>query len=113
MTLPRMHPSPMPMKMMFGSDSDTATAPTDALVIWPSVIGAQVSPPSVVFHRPPPVAPKYPTFGCPLTPATVSDRPPRSGPTLRQRSAFQIIVSTGGGLAGRNVARELAPRVSP
>ena len=34
------------------------TAPTDALVIWPSVIGAQLSPPSVVFQRPPPVAPK-------------------------------------------------------
>ena len=40
------------------SVSETATAPTDALVIWPSVIGVQLSPLSVVFHNPPPVAPK-------------------------------------------------------
>jgi hypothetical protein len=50
--------SPVPMKMMSGFDSETATAPTDALVICPSVIGAHVVPPSVVFQSPPPVAPK-------------------------------------------------------
>jgi len=48
----------MPMKTTSGFDSETATAPTDALVSWLSVIGAQVVPPSVVFQRPPPVAPK-------------------------------------------------------
>ncbi len=48
----------MPMKTMSGLVSETATAPTDALWIWPSVTGAQVVPPSVVFQRPPPVAPK-------------------------------------------------------
>ena len=58
MMLPRMHVSPVPMKTMSGFDSLTATAPTDALVILPSVTGDQFSPPSVVFHRPPPVAPK-------------------------------------------------------
>ena len=48
-----------------GADEDevgvrfaTATAPTDADVIWKSVTGCQLSPPSVVFQRPPPVAPK-------------------------------------------------------
>jgi hypothetical protein len=41
-----------------GSASQTATAPTEALVIFPSVTGRHVRPPSVVFHRPPPVAPK-------------------------------------------------------
>ena len=58
MMLPRMHVSPVPMKTMSGFDSLTATAPTEALVILPSVTAAQFSPPSVVFHRPPPVAPK-------------------------------------------------------
>ena len=53
-----MHDSPMPMKTMSGLVSETATAPTDELWIWPSVTGAQFSPPSVVFHSPPPVAPK-------------------------------------------------------
>jgi hypothetical protein len=58
MMLPRMHDSPMPIQTTSGLDSETATAPTDALVIWPSVTGAQFTPPSTVFHRPPPVAPK-------------------------------------------------------
>ncbi len=79
MMLPRMHDSPMPMKTMSGFDSETATAPTDALLIWPSVTGAQFSPPSVVFHSPPPTAPKYASFGRPLTPLTAIDRPPRAG----------------------------------
>ncbi|MEZ4455471.1 MAG: hypothetical protein R2882_02815 [Gemmatimonadales bacterium] len=39
-------------------DSLVATAPTEALVICPSVTGAQVSPPSAVFQSPPPTAPK-------------------------------------------------------
>jgi len=41
-----------------GFDSDTATAPTDELLICSSVTGFHVSPPSVVFHSPPPTAPK-------------------------------------------------------
>src|SRR5829696_4325442 len=108
MMLPRMHDSPIPMKMMFGSVSETATAPTEALVIRPSVIGAHVSPPSRVFQRPPPVAPKYPTFGCPFTPLMAIDRPPLSGPTLRQRYALVIVLSSAAG--GRNASRS-APRV--
>ena len=68
---------------MSGFDSDTATAPTDELVIRPSVTGAQLLPASVVFHSPPPTAPKYASRGRPLTPATAIERPPRSGPMLR------------------------------
>src|ERR1043165_9481078 len=95
MMLPRMHDSPMPMNTMLGSDSATATAPTEALLICPSVTEAHVSPPSVVFQRPPPVAPKYPTLGWPLTPLVAIERPPRSGPTLRHRYAFERTLSIG------------------
>src|SRR5688572_25416642 len=87
MMLPRMHDSPMPMKTMSGLDSETATAPTDELVICPSVTGAQLLPASVVFHNPPPTAPKYASRGRPFTPATAIERPPRSGPMLRHRYA--------------------------
>ena len=58
MMLPRMHDSPVPMNTMSGLLSATATAPTEALVICLSVTGAHVSPRSVVFQSPPPVAPK-------------------------------------------------------
>src|SRR5262252_4689732 len=87
MMLPRMHDSPMPMKTSSGRVSETATAPTDELLIWPSVTGAHFMPPSVVFHRPPPTAPKYASRGRPFTPVTAIDRPPRSGPMLRHLNA--------------------------
>ncbi|OYV67161.1 MAG: hypothetical protein B7Z72_10095 [Gemmatimonadetes bacterium 21-71-4] len=58
MMLPRISHSPVPMITSLGSVSETPTAPTEALVIWPSVTGAHSSPPSVDFQRPPPVAPK-------------------------------------------------------
>src|SRR6476619_2543554 len=83
MLLPRMHDSPIPMYTTSGFDSDTATAPTDALFTWPSVTGVQLMPPSVVFHSPPPTAPKYASRGRPFTPLTAMERPPRSGPMLR------------------------------
>src|SRR5438094_468256 len=76
-----------------GFDSQTATAPTDEVVIWPSVTGVHDRPPSIVFHNPPPTAPKYPSFGRPFTPDTAIDRPPRSGPMLRQRMASRIALS--------------------
>src|SRR5687767_14852115 len=79
---------------MSGLLSLTATAPTDALRICPSVTGAHVSPPSVVFHSPPPVAPKYASFGRPRTPLTAMERPPRSGPIERQRYDLSSVVST-------------------
>src|SRR4051812_2502228 len=99
---PRMHDSPMPMKMMFGSVSETATAPTDELRICPSVMLFQETPPSVVFHSPPPVWPAYPSFGWPFTPLIAIDRPARSGPMLRQRSVLEMRVSMGAGRAGRD-----------
>src|SRR5579864_8822392 len=83
MMLPRIQDSPIPMYTMSGLVSDTATAPTEELLSCPSVTTAQVIPPSVVFQRPPPVAPKYASLGRPLTPVTAIERPPRSGPTLR------------------------------
>ena len=46
------------MKTTSGFDSLTATAPTEAALIWKSVTGNQSSPRFVVFHRPPPTAPK-------------------------------------------------------
>ena len=57
-------------------------------MIWPSVTGAHFAPPSVVFQRPPPTAPKYDSFARPFTPETAIDRPPRSGPTLRHVKAL-------------------------
>src|ERR1700674_5184835 len=83
MMLPRMQVSPMPMNTTSGLLSLTATAPPEALLICPSVTGAQLSPPSVVFQSPPPVAPKYASFGRPTTPLTAIERPPRSGPIFR------------------------------
>src|ERR1043165_10249088 len=57
-TLPRMHASPMPAYTTFGSDAATAIAPTDARLKKPSLTFRQYSPPSVVFHTPPPHDPK-------------------------------------------------------
>src|SRR5215207_7349506 len=91
MMLPRMQDSPMPIQTTSGFDSETATAPTDELVIRPSVTGAQVLPASMVFHRPPPTAPKYASSGRPLTPDTAIDRPPRFGPISRQRYALSSV----------------------
>src|SRR6185437_4963287 len=99
--LPRMSASPVPMYTTSGFEADTATAPTEALVIWPSVTGCHDSPAFVVFHNPPPTAPKYASFGWPTTPLTAIDRPPRSGPTLRHLYVFQMAESTGGGDPGR------------
>src|SRR6185369_6601768 len=93
MMLPRMHDSPIPMYTTSGFESATATAPTDELLIWPSVTGFQLRPPSTVFQRPPPTAPKYPSLGRPFTPVIAMERPPRSGPMLRHRSASTIALS--------------------
>src|SRR6059058_3242612 len=93
MMLPRISASPMPMYTTSGFDSETATAPTEELLILPSVTGVHVSPPSVVFHSPPPVAPKYASRGRPRTPLTAIDRPPRSGPRPRQRKPLRNVVS--------------------
>ena len=85
MMLPRMQFSPMPMNTMSGFDSDTATAPTEELLICPSVTGAQLLPASVVFQRPPPTAPKYASRGRPFTPDDRDRASAAIGPMLRQR----------------------------
>jgi len=87
---------------MFAFDSDTATAPTDEDVIWPSVTGVHLTPLSVVFHNPPPTAPKYASLGRPLMPVTAIERPPRSGPTLRHLNESKKVDSDAGsaGVAG-------------
>src|SRR4051794_29188321 len=96
MMLPRSSVSPIPTYTTSGLASQTATAPTDELVSARSVIGRQVVPPSVVFQRPPPVAPNQYSSGRFWLPATACERPPRLGPMLRQRSAAS---ATESGLA--------------
>src|SRR6478672_9140474 len=99
MMLPRMQASPIPMYTTSGFDSETATAPTDALLTLPSVTGVQLCPPSVVFQSPPPTAPKYASFGRPLTPVAAIDRPPRSGPMLRHLYVLRSAESSGAAAA--------------
>src|SRR6478735_7520979 len=77
------------------------------LWICPSVTGIQLSPPSVVFQSPPPVAPKYPSFGRPLTPLMVIERPPRSGPILRHDRPLRMSAAmddAGCGACGERAA---------
>src|SRR3954462_5761957 len=107
---PRMHDSPMPMKTTSGLDSETATAPTDELWICPSVTGNHVSPPLVVFQRPPPVAPKYASRGRPLTPEIAMDRQPRSGPMLRHEKDFRMSDSTEDDVAAAELCERTAAR---
>src|SRR5437899_3200412 len=94
---------------MSGFDSDTATAPTDELVSWPSVTGAHFAPPSVVFQSPPPTAPKYASRARPLTPDTAMERPPRSGPTLRHLKALTNAGSSAASAAADWAARSGRP----
>ena len=54
---PRIECSPIPMYTTFGSDSETATAPTEEVATNPSVTGFQLMPASEVFHTPPPAVP--------------------------------------------------------
>jgi len=57
-TLPRNVCSPVPTYTTLGSAAATATAPMEPALSWPSPRGRHDRPPSVVFHTPPPVAPK-------------------------------------------------------
>src|SRR5688572_6809665 len=71
---------------MSGFDSATATAPTEEDLKKRSETARHVTPPSVVFHNPPPVAPKKYSSGRLALPAAACDRPPRGGPSERQRN---------------------------
>src|SRR5262245_36267112 len=88
---------------MSGLEGDTAMAPTEELAICPSVTGVHDVPPSMVFHRPPPVAPKKYSNGREGDPAAAIDRPPRSGPMLRHCSAS----SGTGRMAARDCAKDV------
>src|SRR3982751_6330362 len=96
MTFPRSSVSPMPTYTMSGLDAGTATAPTDDDASCPSLTGAQLVPPSVVFHNPPPVAPKKYSLGRVGEPATAIERPPRFGPMLRHVYGAKRTESAGG-----------------
>ena len=55
-TFARMKVSPVPAQTMFGSDSETASAPM-AWTSWSSNTGRHLMPPSSVFQMPPVAAP--------------------------------------------------------
>src|SRR5256712_5911528 len=77
--LPRIGYSPVPTYTMSGFDSLTPNAP----MVPPkylSVTDSQVSPPSVVLKRPPPVVPIQNSLGREPPPATATEGPPRSNP---------------------------------
>src|SRR5262245_24738209 len=92
MMFPRSSVSPIPTYTTSGFDSATATAPTDEDEKDLSETGRQVTPPSVVFQSPPPVAPKSYSSGRLPLPATACDRPPRAGPIDRH---FNPVSSAG------------------
>src|SRR5262249_50135188 len=50
----------------------------------------------VVLQKPGGSAAKYASCDRPFTPETAIDRPPRSGPTLRQRNELKNVVSAAG-----------------
>src|ERR1017187_1859266 len=60
-------------------------APMEPMGMPSSEIGYQVWPAFCVFHTPPPTEPKEKVSGWLAWPATAKQRPPRMGPTSRQR----------------------------
>ena len=93
-TLPRIGYSPPPTYTTSGAEGATAIAP----IVPPkylSVTGAQDSPPFTDLNTPPPVVPIQNSLGRCGFPVTATDRPPRNGPSSRQRSAPNAAVSKG------------------
>src|ERR1035441_1630478 len=78
--------------MILESEGATASAPIEATG-WPSKIGVQTTPASVVFQTPPFTDPKKKVAEAPAPPATAIARPPRNGPMRRHLSPF---TSSGG-----------------
>src|SRR5438874_9995088 len=69
--------------MTLGSESETASAPTAAVLKNPSETFDQCEPPLVVFQTPPAQPPKK-NVPCSVGwPATATARPPRCGPIHR------------------------------
>src|SRR5215212_5765580 len=90
--LPRMYVSPPPTHTMSGFDGSTPMAP----MVPPKYLSEaafQFIPPSLDLKTPPPVVPIQYSSGRFSEPAAATDRPPRGGPSSRQRSALKNVVS--------------------
>src|SRR3954471_12214585 len=93
-TLPRSGYSPPPTYTTSGADGATATAP----IVPPkylSVTGAHDSPAFTDLNTPPPVVPSQNSLGRDGLPVTATERPPRYGPSSRQRTAPKAAESNG------------------
>src|SRR5690242_2046827 len=103
-TFPRIGYSPPPTYTTSGDDADTAIAP----IVPPkylSVTGAHDSPALIDLNTPPPVVPIQNSLGRDGFPVTATERPPRNGPSSRQRTPVRAPVSAAmrasGGIDGR------------
>src|SRR3954471_14587581 len=99
-TLPRMGYSPPPTYTTSGADGATSTAP----IVPPkylSVTGAHDCPALIDLKTPPPVVPIQNSSGREGFPVTATERPPRNGPTSRQRRPAKERESCAGRLNGR------------
>src|SRR4051794_17917621 len=93
-TFPRSGYSPPPTYTTSGADGATAIAP----IVPPkylSVTGAHDSPAFTDLKTPPPVVPIQNSLGRDGLPVTATARPPRNGPSSRQRSAPNALESNG------------------
>src|SRR6476659_1496890 len=84
-TLPRIANSPPPTYTTSGAEGATRIAP----IVPPkylSVTGAHDWPALIDLKTPPPVVPIQNSFSRDGLPVTATERPPRNGPTSRQRS---------------------------
>src|SRR4051794_1368177 len=93
-TFPRSGYSPPPTYTTSGADGATPIAP----MVPPkylSVTGAQDSPAFTDLNTPPPVVPSQNSLGREGLPVTATERPPRYGPSSRQRTAPKAAESNG------------------
>src|ERR1043165_9020324 len=102
-TLPRIGNSPPPTYTTSGAEGATAMAP----IVPPkylSVTGAHDWPALIDLKTPPPVVPIQNSFSRDGLPVTATERPPRNGPTSRQRRPVRARESCAGAAAGRTSA---------
>src|SRR3954463_1293404 len=101
-TLPRIGYSPPPTYTTSGAEGATSTAP----MVPPkylSVTGAHDSPALTDLKTPPPVVPIQNSLGRDGLPATATERPPRNGPSSRQRRPPSADESKGSVAAPRGI----------
>src|SRR5215212_3032904 len=91
-TLPRIGYSPPPTYTTSGAEGATSTAPS-VPPKYLSVTGAHDWPALIDLNTPPPVVPIQNSFSRDGFPVTATDRPPRKGPTSRQRSPANAVES--------------------